>query len=523
TKRYTTPFGAPRGTTVGTWPDDKTFLGKPTDTATGLTHIGAREYDPTLGQFISLDPLLSLDQHQSLNGYTYANQHPATTSDPTGLAEMCSVSGKSCPSGTTPTGAVPNDVQQPSEGGNFTGGTVAGQAGEAGAAGSAAPAGTEGTEVVEPEPAWWSNPFHEVFWGVVSNVPHTASLFGWTVDDDCWGEGGPGTPGCDYGGEFDKWVLSTGVDTSSGWYQLPGLVADVFGHTAAGAPGKTPKVPGGQCFLAGTSVLMADGSTKEIQDVEIGDQVLATDPETGETAPKAVTQLIRDEGTKQLNILSIETFEGLVSLTATAEHPFWSPSQKEWVLAEDLKPGMTLRTDGGVNVKVMGNAAYSKFVKTYNFTVDEFHTYYALAGRTPILVHNSCGPSTGHTRVYVMGRPGADGTPQDPLPKGAMVENGRNLQDGNYHYVVMPGGSVRAFHESVFDSGVYPGHSSLSGGGPVAMAGTFNVTKGSIVDFDNFSGHYRPDGPGMESVARDALNRNGFDATEATWDPFRFQ
>ncbi|MFJ7196873.1 MULTISPECIES: RHS repeat-associated core domain-containing protein [unclassified Streptomyces] len=87
TKRYSTPFGAPRGEkpTAG-WPDDKAFLGKPADITTGLTHIGAREYDTGTGQFISVDPVLSVEQHQSLNGYTYANQNPATNSDPTGLA-----------------------------------------------------------------------------------------------------------------------------------------------------------------------------------------------------------------------------------------------------------------------------------------------------------------------------------------------------------------------------------------------------------------------------------------------------
>ncbi|MFJ6566348.1 RHS repeat-associated core domain-containing protein [Streptomyces sp. NPDC091292] len=85
TKRYTTPFGAPRGTKPTTWPDDKSFLGKPVDATTGLTHVGAREYDPGIGQFISVDPILTLDQHQSLNGYSYANNTPVTSSDPTGL------------------------------------------------------------------------------------------------------------------------------------------------------------------------------------------------------------------------------------------------------------------------------------------------------------------------------------------------------------------------------------------------------------------------------------------------------
>ncbi|MFE6384529.1 polymorphic toxin-type HINT domain-containing protein [Streptomyces roseolus] len=409
TKRYTTPFGAPRGTTTGTWPDDKTFLGKPTDTATGLTHIGAREYDPTLGQFISIDPILSLDQHQSLNGYNYANNNPTTTSDPTGLrpddTKCGGTNGANRCTGTAPSGAAPGDAQQPSEGGNYTGGTVAGQAGEPGGAGApAASAGNQEEQTVTPEPAWWSNPFHEVFWGTISNVPHAATLLGWPFDSDCRGDGGVGTPGCDYGGEFDQWVLSTGVDTSSGWYQIPGLVAEVFGHTrAAGGPTKAPKrpnskIPTGQCFLAGTSVLMADGSTKEIQDIEVGDQVLATDPETGETGSRFVTQLLPSEGIKRLNTLSIKTLDGVEKLTATAEHPFWSISEKDWILAQDLKRGMTLRTDTGSTVTIESNTSDVQYVKTYNFTVEDLHTYYVLAGRTPVLVHNTCIlPSGGGT------------------------------------------------------------------------------------------------------------------------------
>ncbi|WP_245607854.1 RHS repeat-associated core domain-containing protein [Streptomyces hokutonensis] len=85
TRRYTKPFGESRGTAPSAWPDDKGFLGKPADTDTGLTHIGAREYDPTTGRFLSVDPVLAPEDHESLNGYAYANNTPVTKSDPTGL------------------------------------------------------------------------------------------------------------------------------------------------------------------------------------------------------------------------------------------------------------------------------------------------------------------------------------------------------------------------------------------------------------------------------------------------------
>ncbi|MET7486612.1 RHS repeat-associated core domain-containing protein [Streptomyces sp. NPDC005538] len=84
TRRYTKPFGESRGTS-STWPDDKGFLGKPVDVDTGLTHIGAREYDPATGRFLSADPVLAPGDHESLNGYAYANNTPVTMSDPTGL------------------------------------------------------------------------------------------------------------------------------------------------------------------------------------------------------------------------------------------------------------------------------------------------------------------------------------------------------------------------------------------------------------------------------------------------------
>ncbi|WP_159771017.1 RHS repeat-associated core domain-containing protein [Streptomyces sp. HM190] len=114
TKRYTSPFGASRGTATGPWPDDKTFLGKPTDSGTGLTHIGAREYDPKTGQFISVDPIMALDQHQSLNGYSYVRNNPATSSDPTGLMDP---GGADCGlTGTCNVGGEPKHIKNNPDG-----------------------------------------------------------------------------------------------------------------------------------------------------------------------------------------------------------------------------------------------------------------------------------------------------------------------------------------------------------------------------------------------------------------------
>jgi len=84
TWRQFTPYGAPRGTST-TWIDNRGFLNQPTDPDTGLTYDGARDYDPTTGNFISPDPVLVPSDPQDLNPYDYAEDNPVTDSDPSGL------------------------------------------------------------------------------------------------------------------------------------------------------------------------------------------------------------------------------------------------------------------------------------------------------------------------------------------------------------------------------------------------------------------------------------------------------
>ncbi|BCJ43475.1 hypothetical protein GCM10010168_42150 [Actinoplanes ianthinogenes] len=84
TRRRTTPFGTDRGTTPTIWAGDKGFVGGTRDN-TGLTHLGAREYDSNLGRFISVDPMMDLADPQQWAAYNYADDNPVTTSDPSGL------------------------------------------------------------------------------------------------------------------------------------------------------------------------------------------------------------------------------------------------------------------------------------------------------------------------------------------------------------------------------------------------------------------------------------------------------
>ncbi|MFI1166891.1 polymorphic toxin-type HINT domain-containing protein [Streptomyces sp. NPDC020801] len=146
-----------------------------------------------------------------------------------------------------------------------------------------------------------------------------------------------------------------------------------------------------KCFLAGTKVLMADGSTKNIESVKVGDSVTATDPLTGVTGPRAVTDTIVTEHDKQFDELTLHTRHGTEHLTATSQHPFWSPSSRNWVKAGDLSAGAALRTVDGTQVTVQSNRFFEETARTFNLSVAGLHTYYVLAGETPVLVHNSGG------------------------------------------------------------------------------------------------------------------------------------
>ncbi|GAA1170769.1 hypothetical protein GCM10009654_29950 [Streptomyces hebeiensis] len=199
--------------------------------------------------------------------------------------------------------------------------------------------------------------------------------------------------GCAVGGGLGG-LIDWGSQRLSGrkvnWGQVGG--AALMGCLEGALGARAPMCRVTNSFTADTPVLMADGTRKPIKDVRVGDKVAATDPETGESGPRAVTALIKGTGEKALVDIALDTGQGgkPAKITATEGHPFWVPDLGEWVEAGKLKPGQWLRTGAGTHIQVTAAHRRTAATTVYNLTVDGIHTYYALAGGTSVLVHN-CG------------------------------------------------------------------------------------------------------------------------------------
>jgi len=157
---------------------------------------------------------------------------------------------------------------------------------------------------------------------------------------------------------------------------------------------KVPAACRANSFVPGTEVLMADGSTQPIEDVEVGDMVWAADPETGEQGPRQVTDLIVGDGQKDLVDIEIDG----ATITATDGHPFWVDDQGAWIDAEDLAPGDLLVLADGTTIDVNSVAERTGVLAVHNLTVDGIHTYHVMAGDNPVLVHNCTGPRRASKR-----------------------------------------------------------------------------------------------------------------------------
>jgi Pretoxin HINT domain len=142
--------------------------------------------------------------------------------------------------------------------------------------------------------------------------------------------------------------------------------------------------PGACSFAGPTLVLMADGTTKPIGEVRVGDEVLAQDPETGEKSARMVTHLwVHDDEYVRLEI-------GGGTVLTTANHPFWNDTDKRWERADELNVGDMVLTADGRRVRVGHLQSAAGHGAAYNLTVEGLHTYHVLVRHDAVLVHNVC-------------------------------------------------------------------------------------------------------------------------------------
>lgn len=123
------------------------------------------------------------------------------------------------------------------------------------------------------------------------------------------------------------------------------------------------------CFAPGTPVLTDKGMVP-IEDIQVGDMVLSKNDETGEQAYKRVSYKLDN----QVNVL-YHIHAGGETISATDNHPFWIKG-KGWKLAKELVIGDQLVTNEEKYIVIEQVEIEATGSKVYNFTVEDFHTYY---------------------------------------------------------------------------------------------------------------------------------------------------
>ncbi|MET9402687.1 polymorphic toxin-type HINT domain-containing protein, partial [Kitasatospora sp. NPDC002965] len=121
---------------------------------------------------------------------------------------------------------------------------------------------------------------------------------------------------------------------------------------------------------------------------------ITLDPATTTTTPQ-ITQPANDT-VKTAATYTVDPTK-TQTLTATDGHPFWLPQTREWLTADKLQPGQWLETSTGTWVQISTIRSHTAHQRVHNLTVSDLHTYYVLAGTTPVLVHN-CEVALGWQR-----------------------------------------------------------------------------------------------------------------------------
>lgn len=176
---------------------------------------------------------------------------------------------------------------------------------------------------------------------------------------------------------------------------------------------------GGESFTPDTNVVMADGSTKPLDQVKIGDKVEATDPASGKTSAERVTQVWVNHDADLMDVI-VKTSGKTSTIHATQKHLFWDTTRHAWTEADRLAVGDQLRTDSGTLATVASTVVVPGGVDMWDLTVDNDHDFYVVTTSANVLVHN-CPVYRGPT------------DPEDPnYPDSSELMKPRSAGQPNY-------------------------------------------------------------------------------------------
>jgi hypothetical protein len=137
---------------------------------------------------------------------------------------------------------------------------------------------------------------------------------------------------------------------------------------------------------------LANGERKKIADVQVGDEVLATNLETGLTEARTVTAthvMLHPDG--DLLDITIRDDDGEGVIQTTDRHPFWSVTDQDWEHAVDLSVGEQLRQADGSTATVVKLTDRPGRQDMWDLTVEVDHNFYVVFGEgadDAVLVHN---------------------------------------------------------------------------------------------------------------------------------------
>ena len=355
------PFGEHRYTT--NLATDIDFTKQRKDKDTGLHYFGARYYDSYAGRFTQPDTYVTGSTAATHNRYTYTLNNPVRYIDPTGHFFKKALKATAEFAGGAVNGVIIKPLMTTGEGladfieepRQFTEGlnVAKSMVEEAGAAGTAK--GIINAVVIEP--------IKGCFGGGVTAAERGESCG--EIAGEVLGTKGAGA------------VTRKTVNAADEVADASRVVDNIT---------DSQRAVGCNSFVPGTEVLMADGSTKPIEDIELGEHVWAHEPETGKEGARQVTHLITGHGNKTLIDITIDEH----TVTATDEHPIWLPRQVEWVDAEELQPGDLVLDHKGEVAEIDEVSVRQVSDQTvYNLTVEDLHTFFVASGPQSVLTHNS--------------------------------------------------------------------------------------------------------------------------------------